>query len=53
MNKFHISKDGIARQCRAKSPEACKATPSDQKEHYDTQEEAQSLYKKINNAPSI
>jgi len=41
---YHISKDGVSRQCRAKSPESCTATPSDQKEHYDTKEDAQRAY---------
>lgn len=41
---YHISKDGVARQCRAKSPESCTATPADQKEHYDSKEDAQTAY---------
>lgn len=43
---YHISKDGVARQCRAKSPESCTATPADQKEHYDSKEDAQAAYEK-------
>lgn len=46
--KFHISKDGTARQCRAQSPATCRATRTDHKEHYDTQEEAQKAYEKLN-----
>lgn len=45
---YHISKDGVARECRAKSPESCTATPADQKEHYDTKEEAQKAYEERN-----
>lgn len=41
---YHISHDGVARQCRAKSPESCTATPSDQKEHYDSKEDTQAAY---------
>ena len=48
MSKFHISKDGIARQCRAQTPDACRATKSDQKEHYETREEAEKAYEKKN-----
>lgn len=44
MIKFHTSKDGVARQCKAKTTESCRATPSDQKEHYNTREEAQKAY---------
>jgi len=44
MSKFHISKDGVARKCQAKSPETCKATTQDLKEHYSTIEAAQSAY---------
>lgn len=44
MAKFHISKDGTARPCNAQTPEKCTATPSDQKEHYDSLEEAQKAF---------
>lgn len=46
MSKFHISKDGAPRQCRAQTPDSCRATPPDQKEHYETKEEAQKAYEK-------
>lgn len=46
MTNFHISIDGIARQCHAQSPESCTATSSDQKEHFDTKKEAQISYEK-------
>src|SRR5699024_6217498 len=44
MTRFHISKDGTARPCNAQTPEKCTATPSDQKEHYDSLEEAQKAF---------
>lgn len=50
---YHISKDGVARQCRAKSPESCTATPADQKEHYDSKEEAQAAYEKSQDKESF
>lgn len=53
MTKFHISKDGTARQCRAQTPDSCKATPSNQKEHYETKEEAQKAYEKNNSQSSV
>lgn len=46
MSKFHISKDGVARQCHAQTPDSCRATSSDNKEHYETKEEAQKAYEK-------
>lgn len=48
MAKFHISKDGTARQCRAQTPDSCRATKSDQKEHYETKEEAEKSYEQKN-----
>jgi len=43
-NKFHISPDGNVRQCRAQTPESCRATVSRFKEHFDTKEEAREGY---------
>ena len=44
MSNFHISKDGVARKCQAATPEACRATKTDMKEHFETREEAQKAY---------
>lgn len=44
MSNFHISKDGIARKCQAATPEACRATKNDMKEHFETKEDAQKAY---------
>lgn len=44
MTQFHLSEDGIARECKAQTVESCTATPADQKEHYDTKEQAQKAY---------
>ena len=44
MNNFHISKDGTARKCQAKTPDACRATKTDLKEHFETKEDAQKAY---------
>jgi len=44
MTRFHISKDGTARPCNAQTPEKCTATSSNQKEHYDSLEEAQKAF---------
>lgn len=44
MSNFHISKDGTARKCRAQTPDACRATKTDLKEHFETKEDAQKAY---------
>lgn len=44
MAKYHISKDGVARKCQAKTVEACRAVKSGFDEHYGTREEAQKAY---------
>lgn len=44
MSNFHISKDGTARRCQAKTVDACRATKTDMKEHFETKEEAQKAY---------
>lgn len=44
MSNFHISKDGTARKCRAQTPDACRATKTDLKEHFKTKEDAQKAY---------
>lgn len=44
MTQFHLSEDGIARECKAQTVESCTATPADQKEHYGTKEQAQKAY---------
>lgn len=48
MSKYHVSKDGKARRCNAKTPETCRATSLNMKEHYSTREEAQSAYEEKN-----
>lgn len=40
---FHISEDGIARLCRAQSPESCTATTDDMKKHFNTRGEARKV----------
>ena len=49
MSNFHISQDGVARECRAKTPESCTATSLELKEHYSSKEEAQKAYESFQN----
>lgn len=54
MSNFHISKDGTARKCQAKTVDACRATKNDMKEHFETKEEAQKAYEeKMNNKTTV
>jgi len=52
--RYHISADGVARQCRAKTPEACKATIASMRgQHFDSKPEAAQAYEKVNEAKQI
>lgn len=44
--KFHISKDGVPRSCRAKTPEACTATSSELNDHFESKAEATQAYER-------
>ena len=44
MVRFHISRDGVARKCQAKTVASCRAVKKDMTEHFDTREEAQQAY---------
>lgn len=48
MAKFHLTPTGQARECSAKTPEACKYSreAGETVEHYSTKEEAQAAYEK-------
>lgn len=46
MAKYHISKDGMARKCQAKSIGSCRAVKSGFDEHFETREEAQASFEK-------
>lgn len=46
--RYHISADGVARQCRAKTPEACRATIASMRgQHFDSKPEAAQAYEKV------
>lgn len=46
--RYHISADGVARQCRAKTPEACRATIASMRgQHFDSKPEAEQAYEKV------
>lgn len=44
--RFHISQDGVARECHAKTPESCTAASPETNEHYATKEAAQQEYER-------
>lgn len=49
MKKWHVSKDGVPRECNAPSPDKCRAGGTHEGlGHYDSPEEAMHAYDKIN-----
>lgn len=52
MTKYHVSDDGIARVCRAKTENACRVKGALKGEHFNTSEEAQEAYETTQNPQS-
>lgn len=49
--RYHVSPDGKARKCQAKTPEACKAKATIaalRGQHFETREDAEKAYEKVN-----
>lgn len=52
--RYHISADGVARKCQAKTPEACKATIVAMRgQHFDSKPEAEQAYEKVNEEKTL